>query len=765
MPLPVILSPRKLPVEWPAEPPASPRAESERLALHRHMLEKVAPPSMLIDENHHAIHLSDGAGRYLKFSGGSITTDATELVREELRFNLRMGLHRAFGRGETTLSAPIPVQFNGESRRIYVQVKPALEENDPTHYALVLFIEGETVEPKESAAEEGEPAAQVTDSIKQLQDELQLAHGQLRATREDSEAANEELRAANEELQSINEEYRSTSEELETSKEELQSINEELQTVNNELKLKLESVSRTNSDLQNLMAASDFGTLFLDTALRIKRFTPKLTELFNVTPNDEGRPITDFTHQLEYDGLAIHARAVLKDLVPVEHEVKGHDGRWYLVRVRPYRTVDDKIDGVVATFVDITVRRRTEEALRASEERFRALVMASSQVIYSMSPDWKEMRQLHGRGFLADLGNASHKWLEKYILVEDQPRFVAAMSEAIRTKSIFELEHRVRRADGSVGWITSRAAPILNEDGQIVEWFGAATDITYRKSSEEALIRTDRLKDEFLATLAHELRNPLAPIHNATHVLKKRHGAGDPDAPLLDIIQRQVEHLVRLVSELTEVSRISRGKIDLRKEGVDVASVVRDAVETSKPLVEKKGHRVTTSLPKEPLWVFGDRMRLVQVVSNLINNAAKYTAANGAIDIKASRENHEAVLRVRDNGIGVSADMLSHVFELFTQIGSSADNSEGGLGIGLALARKLVELHGGRITAHSEGTGRGSEFVVRLPLCDKPPASSETTEPATEDDYNSVRVLVVDDQREVGNSMVGQPRSGSARRL
>jgi len=206
-------------------------------------------------------------------------------------------------------------------------------------------------------------------TVAQLRQELELAQGRLRTMREESEAADEELRAADEELQSLNEEYRSTAKELETSKEELQSINEELQTVNSELKLKLETVSRANSDLQNLMAAMDFGTLFLDPTLRIKRFTPRLTDLFSITPGDVGRPITDFTHQLDYDGLAADARAVLDDLVPIEREIRSHKDGWYLARIRPYRTVDDKIDGVVATFIDVSERRQMEDALRTANEK------------------------------------------------------------------------------------------------------------------------------------------------------------------------------------------------------------------------------------------------------------------------------------------------------------------------------------------------------------------------------------------------------------
>ena len=349
-------------------PPArglSPTAALGEATLHRRAIEQVAPPSILVDETHRVVHLSDHAGRYLLLPGGPLSGDVADLARPELRFELRSSLHRALEQNEPTLSLPIPVKFNGATHRVHLLVKP-LSDNGAPRSAVVMFIEGDAVEEN---ALSGTDQRAADETVRRLSQELELTQARLRAVREESEAANEELRAANEELQSINEEYRSTSEELETSKEELQSINEELQTVNTELKLKLETISRAHSDLQNLMAATEIGTLFLDSSLRIKRFTERVTELFSVTPNDEGRPITDFAHKLEYDDLIKDSRAVLADLTPVRREIRSRTGQWYDLRVRPYRTVDNKIDGVVITFVDITERRQVEEALRQSELR------------------------------------------------------------------------------------------------------------------------------------------------------------------------------------------------------------------------------------------------------------------------------------------------------------------------------------------------------------------------------------------------------------
>ena len=335
-----------------------PIAALSEASAHRRAIELIAPPSIMVDDTHRVLHLSDNAGRYLLPSGGPLSADVTELVRPELRFEMRSALNRAFDQQRPTLSVPVRVSLDGEIHPVQIQVKP-LQEGGEWRRAVAIFIEGDAVHAMLTNGQ------QVTDdTVRRLKEELEITQQRLRTMREESDAANEELRASNEELQSINEEYRSTSEELETSKEELQSINEELQTVNSELKTKLELISRAHSDLQNLLAATDFGTLFLDSGLNIKRFTDQVKELFSITTSDEGRPITDFAHQLEYDGLTKDARAVIANLTPIRREVRSRQWRWYDMRMRPYRTYEDKIDGVVITFIDVTERKLMEERLQ-----------------------------------------------------------------------------------------------------------------------------------------------------------------------------------------------------------------------------------------------------------------------------------------------------------------------------------------------------------------------------------------------------------------
>ena len=289
----------------------------------------------------------------------------------------------------------------------------------------------------------------------------------------------------------------------------------------------------------------------------------------------------------------------------------------------------------------------------------------------------------------------------------------------------------------------------------MVRWFGTSTDIEFQKQAEDELKRANRHKDEFLAMLAHELRNPLSPIRNAVHLLK----FASPNDPTLvgarDMIDRQVTHLVRLVDDLLDVSRITRGKIDLRQEPVNLAGIIESAIESARPLIEARRHHLEVSLPHEPLVVVADSTRLAQVILNLLNNSAKYTEEGGRISIVVDRRDEQAVIEVRDNGMGIAPELLPRVFELFTQAERTIDRSQGGLGIGLTIVHRLVEMQGGSVEAHSEGPGRGSEFIIKFPLAPahqldlQLPARSE---PVNEKPQGS-RVLVVDDHADSADSL------------
>jgi signal transduction histidine kinase len=269
----------------------------------------------------------------------------------------------------------------------------------------------------------------------------------------------------------------------------------------------------------------------------------------------------------------------------------------------------------------------------------------------------------------------------------------------------------------------------------------------------EQLAEMDRRKDEFLATLAHELRNPLAPLRNSLQLLRMSGGPGG--AQIHEMMERQINHMVRLIDDLLEISRITRGKIELHKEHVDLATVVHNAVETSRPLLDAARHHLTITLPSEPLLLEADSVRLAQVFTNLLNNAAKYTEEAGQIVLTARREGDEAVVSVRDNGLGIPAAMLPRVFEMFAQVDRTLKRAQGGLGIGLTLARTLVQMHGGSISVQSGGPDQGSEFTVRLPLTAKQPPGSESlrgsSQPRTQ--LSPQRVLVVDDNRDAADSL------------
>jgi PAS domain S-box-containing protein len=320
-------------------------------------------------------------------------------------------------------------------------------------------------------------------------------------------------------------------------------------------------------------------------------------------------------------------------------------------------------------------------------------------------------------------------------------------------QDVFEAERRFLRSDGSTIWVKLSIARVRDVKAPEHRCVAVIEDVTERKHAEEDLREADRRKDEFLATLAHELRNPLAPIRNSLHIFRMA-GIQDPKVErVADMMERQVAHMVRMVDDLLEVSRISRGKIELRKERVELASILRSAVDTSRPLIDAGEHRLGIHVPAEALVLAADPVRLSQVFANLLNNSAKYTPAGGEIAVNVTVDQGMAVVAVRDNGEGIPPQMLARVFNMFTQV-NTGSRAQGGLGIGLTLARTLVQLHGGSIEARSEGRGRGCEFIVRLPLADGAAAAqSAHAGPAAEAPGRLKRVLVVDDNHDAADSL------------
>ena len=465
----------------------------------------------------------------------------------------------------------------------------------------------------------------------------------------------------------------------------------------------------------------------------------------------------------------------------IECQIRRADGaqRWIDIKANTHLNATGQNERMIGVVGDITDKRQAEEDLRASEQRFRQLADVMPQMVWVNGPDgyveyfsrrWYDYTGLTLEASLGSNWGAS-------LHPEDFQRCTDCWNYSLRMGELYEIEYRIRSQAGNYRWFLGRALPVRDDSGQIIKWFGTCTDIDDTKRLEmersqlaAGLAEANRRKDEFLATLAHELRNPLAPIRNGLQILRltsqrsaqQSSQVNEATERIQAMMERQLAQMVRLIDELMDISRISRGKVELRRQQVELSAVIEQAVEASRPAIEQAGQTLRVALLPDPIYLRADLMRLVQVFSNLLNNAGKYSEPNSEIALTVAQAvglergtSAEVVVSVRDTGVGIAAEMLPEIFELFTQVrgafeqaaGQAATLSQGGLGIGLTLVKQLVEMHGGSVSAYSEGLGQGSEFVVRLPTVvpQHQAVENNTSEPQP---INVRRILIVDDNED-----------------
>jgi PAS domain S-box-containing protein len=732
---------------------------------------------------------------------------------------------------------------------------------------------------------------------------LAAARDQLQSVIEEYEATNEELQSASEEAQSSNEELQSINEELETSKEELESSNEELITLNEELNNRNAELGRLNSDLVNLLGSVQMPILILDSQFRIRRFTPAAEKLLKLIPTDVGRPIGDLKLNLDCPDLERLIAEVIDTVSVREIETRDGAGRWYSLRIRPYKTLENKIDGAVVMLVDIDTLKKTEWKIAAARDYAEAVLRTARDPLVVLRADLKvdsaneafyktfKVTPDVTEGFLIyDLGNRQwdipqlRRLLEEIIphknvfndyevthefqtigkrimllnarrldnpeggperillgiedvterkeaelararlaaIVESSEDAIVAVDvdgvidswnqgaerlygytaqEAVgrpitmlippdrsgeeasileplrRGERIESFETVRRRKDGSAVAVSLTVSTIKNDRGEVVGASKIARDITERKRAEEAIRvaleqeaaaraeaeLANRLKDEFLATVSHELRSPLNAILGWARMLDSKRLNEEKSARALEVIQNSARAQNQLIGDLLDVSRIITGKSRLEMRVVELPSVIEAAIDVVRPAADAKKIKFISALdPTGP--VSGDADRLQQVVWNLLSNAVKFTPAEGEITIRLERAGADAKLIVSDTGEGIEPEFLPFVFDRFRQFEGRPARVHGGLGLGLAIVRHLVELHGGTVSAASRGRGQGATFTVTLPLAARRGESSKIAggrlagageipqSHAPEPDHlRDLRVLVVDDEEDARN--------------
>ena len=722
--------------------------EADRILLHRY-----SPPGVIVNAEFEITQFRGDTGNYLTPAPGKASWNLLKMLREGLLVSVRGALQKSKRDGAPVREEGLRVRTNGSHQDVNVEVIP-MRINENVESYLVLFEDPHRR--NAASAVSGSAEAPPQQELNEAERELNRVRQELYATREylqsvveQQDAANEELQSANEEIQSSNEELQSINEELETSKEEIQSSNEELATLNEELQQRNAELSQSNNDLLNLINSVHMPMVMIGNDFRIRKFSPAAEKLLNLIPTDIGRPFTDIKLNLSVTDLEQKIDEVVTAVRSFDEEVRDRNGRRYLLRIRPYKTLEKRIEGAVILLIDVDepMARETQILFRTNEPIF--IWSVQSGIYY-----WNKAAQ-ETYGYTRDqaIGKMPEDLLQASpaVFMDDlrrNGRWSGEVVHVAKDGSRIVLESRIAyyQEPSGNGLVIEANRPV--SDGRRLEFDATRSANPFRDPS----------RSQFLAMLAHELRNPLAPLRNAIQVLNHPGADEEMRGRALQMLDRQVRNMTRMVDDLLDVSRLAQGKIQLRKEDVDLGAVLRRAIEQMDHHFSSRAQEIKASIPKKPVNIQADPIRMEQVFGNLLNNASKFTADRGHISIvleESGQNGNEVVVRVQDDGFGILPEQLPGIFDGFgSDTPSHPKDQHGGLGIGLSLVRDLVAQHGGTVEAFSAGQGQGSEFTVRLPKNGalRSAGARESEAMASEKQQNR-KVLVVDDNADAADSL------------
>ncbi|MCC5598709.1 chemotaxis protein CheB [Nostoc favosum] len=714
------------------------------------ILNRYAPVGVVINDKIEVLQFRGEIDLYLKLAPGKPSLNLFKMVREGLLIELRATIYQAQRQKILVRKEGLRIEEGDLLKIINIEVIPFKPSTNEEFYFLVLFEEAPpTVSNLNTVNPESQELGDLEREIVRLRLELATANQERAATQEylqaviqEQEHINQDLKVANEEILSSNEELQSTNEELETAKEEIQATNEELNTTNEELRSRNLELHQVNNDLTNLLASINIPILILTSDLRVRRFTPMAQRLFNLIPADAGRPLSDIRANLNIPDLETLILEVLDTLSIKELEVQTLGGHWYNLRIRPYRTTENQIDGIVLVLIDIDGLKRSAATLEEARDYAEAIVETVQVPLIVLDSDFrvnKANRSFYEtfqvspsdttQSLIFELGNGQWNLPGLQQILED----ILANDTSIQN---LEVEHRFEQIGQKTmllnGWK-------IIQQGEAQKILLAIEDISDRKqfelersqllaqeqSARQEAENANQAKNEFLSNLSHELRNPLNTILGWAQLFRTRDLDSSAVTRAWEVVERSANVQAQLIDDMLDLSRITSGKLHLNTRLIDLVSVVNAAIESIEFSAEAKGIQIISQL--NSATVVGDFDRLQQVLWNLLSNAIKFTPADGRVGIMLEAVYSHAEIRVSDTGIGIPADLLPYIFERFRQGDSSSSKTSQGLGLGLSIVRHIVELHGGTVQAQSPGKGKGTTIIIRLPLRSMPPEITPPT--------------------------------------